>query len=120
MNAASQKECFVDTNAESPMELDRFELVLLKRPDSAPPMSDEEIDRLQDLHIAHLVHQTNAGAIRVAGPFDEQDDASLRGMALYQTGSLERTRSLASSDPSVVAGRLEIDVMYFYCPKGQL
>jgi uncharacterized protein YciI len=110
----------MDTTAESPMELDRFELVLLKRPDSAPPMTDDEIDRLQDLHIAHLVEQTNAGAIRVAGPFDEQDDATLRGMALYQTGSLERTRSLASSDPSVIAGRLEIDVMYFYCPKGQL
>jgi hypothetical protein len=56
----------------------------------------------------------------LAGPFDEQSDTALRGMALYQTGSLERTRSLASSDPSVIAGRLEVDVMYFYCPKGQL
>lgn len=110
----------METAAESPMELDRFELVLLKRPDSSPPMSDDEIDRLQDLHIAHLIEQTDAGAIRVAGPFDEQSDTALRGMALYQTGSLERTRSLASSDPSVIAGRLEVDVMYFYCPKGQL
>jgi uncharacterized protein YciI len=102
------------------MELDRFELVLLKRPNSGPPMTDDEIDRLQELHIAHLVQQTDAGAIRVAGPVDEQSDVALRGIALYQTGSIERTRTLASSDPSVIAGRLEVDVMYFYCPKGQL
>ena len=53
-------------------------------------------------------------------PFDEQSDVSLRGFSLYQTGSLEETRRIASSDPSVVAGRLEIDVMNFYCPKGIL
>jgi uncharacterized protein len=110
----------VETDGDGPLELDRYELVLLKRPSSSPPMSDEEIDRLQELHIAHLVQQTAAGAIRVAGPFDEQSDTTLRGMALYQTGSLERTRGIAASDPSVIAGRLDVDVMYFYCPKGQL
>lgn len=106
--------------SESPIDLDRFELVLLKRPASVPAMSEAEIDELQDRHIAYLVQQADAGAIRVAGPFDQQVDETLRGMALYQTGSLERTRSLASSDPSVIAGRLEIDVMYFYCPKGEI
>jgi uncharacterized protein len=102
------------------MELDRFELVLLKRPASSPAISDDEIERLQDLHMGHLVHQTQVGAIRVAGPFDEQPDPTLRGMALYQTGSLEETRSIAAADPAVLAGRLEINVMYFYCPKGLL
>jgi uncharacterized protein len=110
----------VATSSESPIELDRFELVLLKRPASAPPMSEDEIDRLQELHMAFLEQQTVAGAIRVAGPFDEQSDENLRGMALYQTGSLAITRSIASRDPSVIAGRLEVDVMYFYCPKGQI
>jgi hypothetical protein len=33
---------------------------------------------------------------------------------------LERTRYLATSDPAVVAGRIDVDVMYFYCPSGQL
>jgi uncharacterized protein YciI len=70
--------------------------------------------------MAHLQALTKSGDIRVAGPFDEQRDQSMRGMALYQTGSLERARELASSDPAVVAGRLELDVMYFYCPKGNL
>ena len=99
---------------------DRFEFVLLKRPANPPHFSDEELDQLQELHLAHLRAQTVAGAIRVAGPFDEQSDESLRGFSLYHTGSLERTRSLASTDPAVMAGRLEVEVMYFYCPKGTL
>ena len=103
-----------------PMELDRFELVLLKRPERPTEMTEEEIDRLQELHLAHLDSLTQSGVILVAGPFDEQSDVALRGMCICQTGSLERTRELANSDPSVVAGRLEVDVMYFYCPKGQL
>jgi len=105
---------------DPPFELDRFELVLLKRPAELTAISDEEVDRLQDLHIAHLQAMAKAGAIRVAGPFDEQRDQSLRGMAIYQTGSIERTRELATADPAVLAGRLDVDVMYFYCPKGDL
>jgi hypothetical protein len=52
--------------------------------------------------------------MRVAGLIDEQQDKPLRGLCLYKAGSLERARELASGDPSVVAGRLELDVMYFY------
>lgn len=111
----------VDPSSDNPtMQLDRFELVLLRRPEAPPEVSDEESDRLQDLHVAHLASLTKVGSIRLAGPFDEQVDESLRGLAIFQTGSLERTRSLAESDPAVVAGRLAVDVMYFYCPKGQL
>ena len=101
-------------------ELDRFELVLLKRSTDRRPMSEEESDRLQVLHMAHLQALTKAGAIRIAGPVDEQREESLRGMAIYQTGSLDRARELATSDPAVMAGQLDIDVMYFYCPKGNL
>jgi uncharacterized protein YciI len=78
------------------------------------------LEQLQSLHIAHLLEQTRLGYIRVAGPVDEQQDKSVRGMSLYQAGSLERARELASVDPSVVAGRLELDDMYFYCPKDSI
>jgi uncharacterized protein len=109
-----------ESSEDPPFELDRYELVFLKRPANAPSMPEAEIDRLQGLHLEYLTSLTASGDIRVAGPFDEQPDDSLRGMALYQTGSLERTRELASSDPAVRAGRIEIDVMYYYCPKGSL
>jgi uncharacterized protein YciI len=110
----------MDPCADTEAEFDRFEFVLLKWPANVPEFSEEELERLQELHLAHLEAQMRAGTIRVAGPFDEQRDASLRGFSLYQTGSLEQARIIAASDPSVVAGRLDIDVMYFYCPKGIL
>ena len=102
------------------IELDRYELVLLKRPRSGTDIDADEADRLQVLHLAHLRALTEAGLVRVAGPVDEAPDPSLRGLALYQTGSLERTRELANSDPAVIAGRLEVEVMYYYCPRGSI
>lgn len=104
--------------AGAPFELERFELVLLKRPRGHADISDAEADRLQEQHITHLGTMAAAGHLVVAGPFDEQPDASLRGLCLYQTGSLERARELAEGDPAVRAGRFELDVMYFYCEKG--
>jgi uncharacterized protein YciI len=101
----------------APFELERFELVLLKRPAERSELSEDEADRIQVLHLGHLGAVADAGHLVIAGPFDEQRDESLRGLCLYQTGSLDRTRALAEADPAVLAGRLEVDVMYFYCEK---
>jgi uncharacterized protein YciI len=100
--------------------MERFEFVLLRRPAGRAEIPDEEAERLQDLHTGHLAAMRAAGHLRLAGPFDEQRDESLRGLCVYQTGSIGRTRELAESDPAVVAGRMEVDVMYFYCMKGEL
>jgi uncharacterized protein len=109
-----------DAPPESPMQLSRFELVFLKRPDNRPEIPEGEEARLQGLHLAYLGAMGEAGHMRLAGPLDQQPDPSLRGLALYQTGSLERARELASADPAVQAGRLAVEVMYFYCPEGSL
>jgi uncharacterized protein YciI len=99
---------------------DRFELVLLKRPADAPPLPEHELEQLQERHLAHLSRMRDEGHLVVAGPFDEQPDPTLRGLCLYQTGSVVRTAALAAQDPSVVAGRLECEVMAFYCQKGAI
>jgi|HubBroStandDraft_3_1064219.scaffolds.fasta_scaffold466494_1 uncharacterized protein YciI len=101
----------------APFELERFELVLFKRPADPAELPDAEIERIQSLHLGHLSAMAAAGHLVVAGPFDQQPDESLRGMCLYQTGSIDRTRALAEDDPAVHARRLEVDVMYFYCEK---
>jgi uncharacterized protein len=108
------------TDPLTPDEFDVFELVLLKRPADAPPITDEEAERLQHLHIGHLTAMEAAGHLAVAGPFDEQDDVRLRGLALYHVGSLERARELAESDPAVRAGRFEVEAMRFYCHKNHV
>jgi len=105
--------------AEAPSEFDAYELVLFRR-GPATDIDDEELERLQGLHLGHLNAMRDAGFLKVAGPLDEQPDDDWRGVGLYNVGSLEEARRLAEDDPSVRAGRLSVDVMRWYTPKGAI
>jgi uncharacterized protein YciI len=100
-------------------ELESYTLVLLRRGPKAAELPDEEVDRLQDAHLAHLREMRRRGAMVAAGPFRDQEDETFRGLCLYVVG-LEETRELAESDPSVRAGRMAVDVMRWLTPKGEL
>jgi hypothetical protein len=54
------------------------------------------------------------------GPLIGPPDESLRGLTFYRVGSVDEARRLASQDPSVIAGRLAVDVMEWYCPVGTM
>jgi uncharacterized protein YciI len=101
------------------MELDGYSFVLLKRGPRAFEYSDEELDRLQEQHLAHLDAMKEQGHLLVAGPFSDQPDDTLRGFCLYRT-SVDETRRLAESDPSVRAGRIAVDVMGWWTKPGSL
>ena len=101
------------------MELDGYSFVLLKRGPRALKFSDEELDRLQEQHLAHLGAMREQGHLLLAGPFSDQADETLRGFCLYRT-SVEETRRLAESDPSVRAGRMAVDVMGWWTARGAL
>ena len=102
------------------MDLEAFELVLLRRPDSAPDYPDEEIDRIQREHLAFYAGLRASGEVLTNGPVVEQPDPSLRGLGFYRTGSIERSRELAEADPAVRAGRLAVEIMTWYCPPGTM
>ena len=102
------------------VDLEAFELVLLRRPDSAPDYPDAELDRIQREHMAHLTRLRESGQVVTNGPVDGQPDPSLRGLAFYRTGSIEQSRQLAEADPAVVAGRLVVEIMTWYCPPGTM
>ena len=102
------------------MDLEAFELVLLRRPDSAPDYPDEEIDRIQREHLAFYAGLRASGQVVTNGPVVEQPDPSLRGLGFYRTGSIERSRELAEADPAVRAGRLAVEIMTWYCPPGTM
>ncbi len=101
------------------MEFERYSFVILRRGPRAAAFAGEELDRLQEAHLAHLVALREQGHLLAAGPFDDQPDESFRGIAIYGTG-LEETRRLAEQDPAVQAGRLAVDVMSWYVPAGEL
>ena len=102
------------------MELDVFELVLLRRPADAPAYDEARLEEIQAAHIAYHAELRDAGHVATNGPVRDQPDESLRGLTFYRTGSLEAARRLAEADPAVKAGRLEVDVMRWYCPPGTM
>jgi hypothetical protein len=54
------------------------------------------------------------------GPVIDPPDISLRGLTFYRTGSLDEARKLAEADPAVLAGRLTVEIMTWYCPPGTM
>ena len=87
-------------------ELEPHTLVLLRARADRPDMSDEELDRLQERHLAFIASQYDRGVMLASGPLTDQDDEDWRGICVY-TVPLDEARRLASEDPSVQAGRLE-------------
>jgi uncharacterized protein len=102
------------------MELEAFELVLLRRPASPSDYPDEELDRIQREHLAYYAGLRAAGQVVTNGPVVDQPDPSLRGLGFYRTGSLDQSRQLAEDDPAVRAGRLAVEIMTWYCPPGTM
>lgn len=93
-----------------PDEFDVYTVVVLRRPEDAPAMSDEELDALQARHLAYRAELGRRGLLVVNGPFDEQSDPAYRGMSIFAADPEEAAR-LSAGDPSVEAGRLTFDVM---------
>jgi uncharacterized protein YciI len=102
------------------MDLEAFELVLLRRPEDAQVYDDAELERIQRQHLEHHARLRATGQVVTNGPVVDQPDPALRGLAFYRTGSLEQSRQLAEADPAVRAGRLAVQIMTWYCPPGTM
>ncbi len=97
--------------ADPPDRFDEYELVLLWSARDRVELEPDAAGRLQRQHLGHLEAMRAAGHLLVAGPLLDQPDPRLRGICIYRAGSLERAREMASADPAVKAGQLEIEAM---------
>ena len=102
------------------MNLEAFELVILRRPHDARSYDEATLERIQREHLAYHAALRSSGQIATNGPVLDQPDESLRGLTFYRTGSLDEARALAEQDPAVLAGRLAIEVMTWWCPEGTM
>ncbi|MFY9915180.1 MAG: YciI family protein [Nocardioidaceae bacterium] len=102
-----------------PDAFDVYTVVVLRRPDDAPDMSEEALDALQAHHLAYRAELAQQGVVAVNGPFDEQSDPSYRGMSIFACNPAEAAQ-LSDGDPSVIAGRLTYDVMEWWVRAGSL
>jgi uncharacterized protein len=102
------------------VDLEAFELVIMRRPPDAPAYDADTLERIQREHLAYLESLRAAGHIATNGPVLDQPEESLRGLTIYRTSSLEEARRLAEQDPAVLAGRLVVDVMTWWTRPGTL
>ena len=102
------------------MDLEAFELVLLRRPANPREYDDAELERIQREHLAYHARLRAAGQVVTNGPVINPPDPALRGLTFYRTGSLAEARRLAEADPAVLAGRLTVEIMTWYCPPGTM
>jgi uncharacterized protein YciI len=107
------------TADDMPPGMASFTFVLLRRPENAPDLPEEELERLQAAHLAHLAEYRATGAIAAAGPFSDQCDPRLRGIELW-TLPVDEVRKRCEEDPSVRARRLEKHVMRWWFREADL
>ncbi|MFG1657092.1 YciI family protein [Micromonospora chersina] len=101
------------------MRFDQHTVVLLVRPDDAPDLPQDALDRLQDAHLAHQAGLVEQGAVLAAGPFLGGDDERIRGIAVLSVDP-QMARELYANDPAVRAGRLQAQVLSWMVPEGNV
>jgi uncharacterized protein YciI len=102
-----------------PDVFDVYTVVVLRRPDPVPELSEAELEELQARHLAYRAELGRQGVLVANGPFGEQSDATYRGMSVFACTPGEAAR-LSAADPSVVAGRLTYDVMEWWVAAGSI
>jgi len=111
----TKHETFQYKEVDSTYVMQKYFLVLLKKgPNRSQPKA--EADVLQKQHMAHISWLDKTGKISLAGPSEGHETVS--GFLLFNTETLKEADSLAKLDPSVKAGRLEVETLPWWVAKG--
>ncbi|MGH1385000.1 YciI family protein [Kordia sp.] len=106
---------FIDPKTKDTILMQQYFMAFLKKGKNRE-QSKRTADSLQRLHLAHLKKMYDLGYADISGPFGDLGD--IRGVTIYNVPTLEMADSLANSDPSVKAGRLEIELHPWWAGKG--
>lgn len=108
-------ETFLFEDRDTTYLMQQYYIVFLKKGEKRSQDSVTAA-KLQEQHLAHLNRMAKEGYMSLAGPFG--DDGDIRGIAVYNTPTLEMADSLARIDPMVQAGRLEVEIHPWWAAKG--
>lgn len=84
-----------------------LDLLMQKSPPAAEPREGERMEWMQK-HLSYIRSQVEAGKFVLVGPITEE--SRLRGIAVIKADSLEEAQRIASGDPLVQAGKLEVEI----------
>src|SRR5260370_39506626 len=98
------------------IELEEFQLILLRRPAGAPDYDDQTSARIQREHVGFYASMPQVGHVVTNGPLLDQPDEALRGIAIFAAGSGDRARDLPNTDPAAQSGRLDVGATAWCLP----
>lgn len=106
---------YVDEKTQDTVIMQKYFIAFLKKgPNRSQP--EEEANKLQAAHMAHLGKMYELGYADISGPFD--DDSDISGITIYNVPTFKMADSLANVDPMVKAGRLVIEMHPWWAAKG--
>jgi len=106
---------YVDEKTKDTIIMQKYFIAFLKKgPNRSQP--EEEANKLQAAHMAHLGKMYELGYADISGPFE--DDSDISGITIYNVPTLKMADSLANADPMVKAGRLVIEIHPWWAAKG--
>ena len=106
---------YVDPETQDTIIMQQYFMAFLKTGPNRDH-SEEEANKIQEAHLAHLGRMYELGFADISGPFG--DDGEIRGVTIYNVPTLKMSDSLANMDPAVLAGRLVIEVKPWWAAKG--
>ncbi|MGJ5641641.1 YciI family protein [Formosa sp. S-31] len=106
---------YIDEKTQDTVLMQKYFIAFLKS-GAIRTQNEEEAQKLQQAHLAHLGKMYELGYADISGPFG--DDGDIRGITIYNVPTLKMADSLANADPMVKAGRLEIEIHPWWAAKG--
>lgn len=102
--ASAQQKADDQSKPAPQFKLVEFHMALLKRGPNWSSASTQDVQLLQQQHIAYVQSLLESGKAIIAGPLN--DDGDIRGIYVLRAKSADEARSWALADPAVSGGRL--------------
>lgn len=101
-------------------EMRQYFMGFLRRGSAWTAEQTPEVKKIGEGHMAHIRAMGATGKLILAGPFEIEGTPpnAIAGILLFDVETIEEARAMASDDPAVKAGRLTLEVLPWYGPKG--
>lgn len=113
-SAWSQREFKMKQN-DSTFVMKRYVFMLLNE-GSKRDQDSLTVNKLMEGHMKHISEMAKTGKMVIAGPFD--NGGKHRGILIFDVDSISEALKMESADPAVIAGRFEMQAIYWWAAKG--